>query len=340
MKKPIVAAIAGLALLGAGAAGFRWATEWRWLQTTDDAYVEGDITQVAPKVAGHVVELAAEDNRAVRAGDVLARIDDRDYRARVEEARALVAAREAALRQLGERVAVQEAQIAQAGALISASRADLQRSRQDLERAQRLVREDYVSRQRFDTQAAETAKAEAGLAGSSAQHSAARRQLAVLVAERAVAAAQLEEAKARLASAEADLDATIIRAPADGVVGNRAVRAGQYVRPGQHLLAVVPLHSVWIDANFKETQLERIRPGQAVAVEVDAYPGAAVTGRVDSFAPASGAKFSLLPPENATGNFTKVVQRVPVRILLPADNPLAGLLRPGLSVTVHVDTRT
>ncbi len=340
MKKPALLAVAALGLLSAGVGGWRWTTEWRHWQTTDDAYVEGDITNMAPKVGAHVVQVAVADNQAVRAGDVLVRLDDRDFKARVAEARALVAARRAALAQLDDRVAVQHATLAQAGASIASAQADLQRSRADLERAQRLVREDFVSRQRFDTQAAEAAKAAASLTGSNAQALAAKRQLAVLEAERDITQAQLEQAQAQLALAEADLDATVIRAPVSGVIGNRVVREGMYVRTGQHLLSVVPLANVWVDANYKETQIGAMHPGARAEIEVDAFPGVTVIGTVTGFSPASGAKFSLLPPENATGNFTKVVQRLPVRIELPADNPLAGRLRPGLSVITRVDTRT
>ncbi|MGE5516515.1 MAG: HlyD family secretion protein [Bacteroidota bacterium] len=340
MKKPVLVAVATIALLAAGAGGWRWATEWRHWQTTDDAYVEGDITNMAPKVSGHVVKVAVGDNQAVKAGDILVRIDDRDFTAKVAEARALVAARKAALAQLDDRVAVQQAAMAQAGAGIASAQADLLRSRADLARTQRLVRDDYVSRQRFDTQAADAAKAEASVKGSSAQALGAKRQIGVLEAERDITRAQVEQAEAQLALAEADLDATIIRAPVDGVIGNRVVREGMYVRTGQQLLSVVPLATVWIDANYKETQIGRMHPGAHAEIEVDAFPGVVVIGTVTGFSPASGAKFSLLPPENATGNFTKVVQRLPVRIALPADNPLAGQLRPGLSVTTRIDTRT
>ena len=340
MKKPVLLAVASVALIAVGGTGVRWATEWRHVETTDDAYVEGDITNMAPKVSGHVVEVAVTDNQAVKAGDVLVRIDDRDFRARVAEARAIVAARKASAAQLDDKVAVQQALLTQAGAGIASAQADLRRSRADLERTQRLVKEDYVSRQRYDAQAAEAAKAEAGVKGSSAQAVGAKRQLAVLEAERDIAEAQLAQAEAQLSLAESDLDATIIRAPADGVIGNRVAREGMYVRTGQHLLSVVPLARVWVDANYKETQIGSIHPGAQARITVDAYPGIEVAGTVTGFSPASGAKFSLLPPENATGNFTKVVQRVPVRIQLPADNPLAGKLRPGLSVVAHIDTRT
>ena len=340
MKKPVLLGVAAVALVAAAFGAFRWATEWRHWQTTDDAYVEGDITNMAPKISAHVVEVAVGDNQSVKAGDVLVRLDDRDFRARVAEARALVTARNAALVQLDDKVAVQQATLTQAGASITAAQADLKRSRADLERTQRLVREDFVSRQRFDSQQAEATKAAASVTGSNAQALAARRQLAVLESDRDIAQAQLEQARAQLALAEADLEATEIRAPVDGVIGNRVVREGMYVRTGQHLLSVVPLATVWIDANYKETQIGRMHPGALAEIEVDAFPGVTLTGTVTGFSPASGAKFSLLPPENATGNFTKVVQRLPVRIELPADNPLLGRLRPGLSVVARIDTRT
>ncbi|MBX9634445.1 MAG: HlyD family secretion protein [Magnetospirillum sp.] len=340
MKKPILLGAAAFAVLAASATGWRWASEWRFMETTDDAYVEGDITNMAPKVSGHVVQVAVTDNQPVKAGDVLVRIDDRDFQARVAEARAVVAARKAAALQLDDKVAVQQAMLMQAGAGIASAQADLKRSRADLQRTERLVKDDYVSRQRFDSQAAEAAKAEASVKGTNAQAVGAKRQMAVLQADRDIADAQLEQARAQLTLAEADLDATIIRAPADGVVGNRVVREGMYARIGQHLLSVVPLSTVWIDANFKETQIGRMAPGARAEISVDAFPDTKIVGTVTGFAPASGAKFSLLPPENATGNFTKIVQRLPVRIQLPPDTPLAGRLRPGLSVTVHVDTRT
>lgn len=339
MKKPAALALALLAATAGSWAAYRWVAEWRWIESTDDAYVEGDITPIQPKVPGHIVQLNVGDNSPVAKGDILIRIDDRDYRARVEEARAALMAKQASLVQLDQKIAVQETVIAQSGASVASARAEVARARADHERTARLVREDFVSRQRFDLTQADAAKAEAGLAGSGAQAQGARRQLAVLMSERAVAQAEVERAKAALDLAEIDLEATVIRAPVDGMVGNRAVRDGQYVRTGQNLLSVVPLATVWVDANFKETQLSQIRPGQKATIAVDAFGGREIEGRVDSFAPASGARFSLLPPENATGNFTKVVQRVPVRIRLAEGNPLAGQLRPGLSVAAHIDTR-
>jgi membrane fusion protein (multidrug efflux system) len=339
MKKSIAIAAAIIVAAAAGWSALRWSQDWRWMESTDDAYVDGAITTISPKVAGHVVEMVARDNRPVAKGDVLLRIDERDYRARVEEATGQVKARLAQLIQIDDKTAVQDSVIAQSGAGISAARAEMVRAKADFERSRRLVREDYVSRQRYDVSQADAARAEAGLTGSGAGLQAARRQLSVLASERNVAMAQLEQARATLIVAETELEATTIRAPLDGVIGNRAVRDGQYVRPGQMLLAVVPLHAVWIDANFKETQIGRMKPGNRVEIKVDAFPGVVIGGTVDSFAPASGAKFSLLPAENATGNFTKVVQRIPVRIRVDQDTPLDGQLRPGLWVVVKVDTR-
>lgn len=339
MAKNILRPLAVIAALGFGFAGWRWATEWRFVESTDDAYVEGDITSLSPKVAAHVTQVAVTDNQPVKAGDVLVRLDERDYRTALAEAKAVAAARNAALLQLEDRLAVQTAAISQAAAGISAARADVARSKADLDRARKLVQEEFLSRQRFDSQSAEAAKATATLQGSAALADGARRQMAVLESERQVARAQLDQALARVDQAQLDLDSTIIRAPVDGVIGNRTVREGQYARPGQHLLSVVPLASVWVDANFKETQIGRMVPGTPVSVHVDAYPDVTIQGRLGGFSPASGAKFSLLPPENATGNFTKVVQRIPVRVTLPADHALVGKLYPGLSVMVRVDTR-
>ncbi len=339
MKKIILLGLVALVLCGVTIAGWRWATEWRFVETTDDAYVDGDITTMAPKISGYVIDVAVADNQPVKAGDVLIRIDDRDYRAKVADAKATLQARQASLAQLEDRIAVQRATIEQASAGISSARADVVRASADLQRARHLVRDDFTSRQTLDTRAADAAKAQASLSGSNAQAVVTRRQMAVLEAERSISEAQVKQAQAQLDLAQSDLDATIIRAPVDGVIGNRAARVGLYVRPGQLLLAVVPLATVWIDANFKETQIGAMAIGHTARIQVDAFPGVELTGRVTGFSPASGAKFSLLPPENATGNFTKVVQRLPVRIVLPADNPLAGRLSPGLSVVVHVDLR-
>src|SRR5690349_9825469 len=202
-----------------------------------------------------------------------------------------------------------------------------------------MITNDFASRQRFEQAEADARKAEAALAKSRAAFAAEQNQLAVQQSQQREEEAKLQQARANLWLAKNDLDNTVIRAPISGVAGNRAGQVGQYVKPGTQLLSLVPLSRLYVTANFKETQLTYMRPGQIADVSVDAYPAQTLQGRVESFAPGSGAQFSLLPPDNATGNFTKIVQRVPVRIALPASNPLAGLLRPGLSVTVTVDTR-
>lgn len=336
-RLPLIAGLITIAL--AIILGAMWALDWRYWQTTDDAYIEGDITNLSAKITAHVIEVAVADNQDVKAGDLLARLDPRDFEAAVAEATALVAARQAQLVQIQQRVAVQYATLEAARAGTAAAQADVRRALADLERTQRLVQEDFVSRQRFDAHAADAAKAKAGVSSTSAQVSAAELQLQVLDSERAIVNAQVDQARAQLDLAKSNLDATFIRAPQDGRIGNRAVRVGQLARAGSHLMSLVPLHNIWVDANFKETQLTHMQPGNRVEITIDAFPDVVLTGKVTGFSPASGSKFSLLPPENATGNFTKVVQRVPVRIALDPDHALSGKLLPGLSVIAKVDIR-
>jgi membrane fusion protein (multidrug efflux system) len=338
-RKVLLSIGLGVAVLAAGAGGWYWWTHGRFVETTDNAYVESDIAAISPKIAGYIQRLNVADNQQVRAGDVLAAIDDRDFVARVVEAKAAVAGAAAAIASTDRRIELQAALIDQAAAAVESAEAERARARPEYERYKKMVATNIVAKSDFDRTAADLRKAEAELTRAKAELTAQRGQLVVLQAERQEALAKLEQGKATLAVAEIDLDNTVIRAPVGGVVGNKAVELGQYVRAGQQIVALVPLPSVHVVANFKETQLERMRPGQRVAISVDAYPGVTLEGSVESFAPASGAVFSLLPPENATGNFTKIVQRVPVRIVVPDDNPLAGLLRPGLSVEVSIDTR-
>jgi len=229
--------------------------------------------------------------------------------------------------------------IDQAAATVQSTEADLNRAQLDYKRYTSLVTSDFASRQRFETAQADSRKAEAALGKARAALVAEQSQLAVLKSQKREEEARLVQARAGRQLAKNDLDNTVIRAPVAGIAGNRAGRVGQYVKPGTQLLSLVPLPYVYVTANFKETQLTHMRPGQSAEISVDAYPDQPLTGRIESFAPASGAQFSLLPPDNATGNFTKIVQRVPVRIALPVEGPLARLLRPGLSVSVTVDTR-
>jgi membrane fusion protein (multidrug efflux system) len=250
-----------------------------------------------------------------------------------------VAIEEASVASYDARLALQQSMIDQASATLAYAEVDLDREQQDYKRYSTLMTSDFASRQRFEQAQADARKGEAGVARSRAALAAEQNQLAVLRSQREEEQARLQQAKANLQLAENDLDNTVIRAPVSGTAGNRAGQVGQYVKAGTQLLSLVPLRHVYVTANFKETQLAHIRPGQLAGVSVDAYPDITLEGRIESFAPGSGAQFSLLPPDNATGNFTKIVQRVPTRIALPASGPLTGLLRPGLSLTVTVDTR-
>ena len=340
MRNIVLILLLAVVLIVGAAGGWYWFTEWRWLQSTDDAYVQSDITVISPKVEGYIREVRVEDNQAVEAGQVLIVVDDRDFAAKLAHAEASVATEEAIVATYQSKLSLQRAMIEQAGATVQSAEADLNRAQLDYRRYAALVTTDFASRQRYETAQADSRKAEAALGKANAAYAAEQTQLAVLGSQAKEEEARLAQARANLQLAKNDLDNTVIRAPVAGIAGNRASRVGQYVKPGTQLMSLVPLPYVYIIANFKETQLTRMRPGQSAEIAVDAYPDQPLKGRIESFAPASGAQFSLLPPDNATGNFTKIVQRVPVRIALPAEGPLTRLLRPGLSVTVTVDTRS
>jgi membrane fusion protein (multidrug efflux system) len=337
--RPLAITALVLAALGAaGAYAHRWWVQGRFVQGTDDAYVGGDVTAIAPHVAGFVVELPVADNQRVKAGQLLARLDPRDFRVVVDHARAAVAAREAALAGLRAQQARQDAMIRQQVAELAARSAQSTFTVQESDRYRILAQTSAGSRQDAQRSLALDRQAQAAVASARAGLEAARQAQAVLDAQSIQAQAEQAQAAADLRAAELNLGYTEIRAPVDGVVGNRAAQLGGYVAAGGYLLSVVPADGLWVDANFKEDQLARMRPGQVARVLADAAPGRAFAGRVLSLAPGTGAIFSVIPPENATGNFTRIVQRVPVRIGLdPADARL-GALRPGLSVTVSVDT--
>lgn len=338
MKKKILrGAILAVVAAGAVAGGMHW-YDHRFEQSTDNAYVHGDLTAIAPKISGYVSEVLVSNNVVVKAGDVLVRLDDRDYRARLEQANAAVKAAEAALQVIDRQVEAQRASIAEARAGIDTWKAERARAGRELGRTSSLVHNDFASRQSLDTARADSDKADAGMKQAEAKVQSAESQVAVLQANRTASEASLAQARAARDLAQLDLEHTVITAPRDGVIGNSAVRLGEYVAPGSQMMVVVPLQGLWVEANYKETQITRMQVGQPVRLVVDAFPDQPLTASVSSLSPASGAQFSLLPPENATGNFTKIVQRVPVRINIPDDSPLAGRLRPGLSVVVDVDT--
>ncbi|MFV3371421.1 HlyD family secretion protein [Pseudomonas sp. NY15435] len=338
-RKGLKLAVAATAILGAGAYAGHWWLDGRFLEKTDDAYVGGDVTVISPRVAGYIAELKVSDNQLVRAGDLLARIDDRDYRAALAKAEGAVHAEEAALTNVDAQASLQDALIRQSQAEIDATAAEEVRTRDDQHRYATLVRTNAVSVEAAQRADASFKSARANSDKARASLLAARRQLDVIQSQRQQAEAALEQAVAARDLARLDLSYTELRAPVDGYIGNRRARVGSYVAAGTQLLAVVPAQGLWVDANFKEDQLARMQPGQAVTIEADILPGKVFHGHLDSLAPATGAQFSILPPENATGNFTKIVQRVPVRVHLDDADGRLGNLRPGLSVLVEVDTR-
>ncbi|MFO1037014.1 MAG: HlyD family secretion protein [Geminicoccaceae bacterium] len=339
MAKRAAVPLAVLLLCGGAGAGWYWWTELRFLERTDNAYVRGDLAIVSPRITGHVVSVDVDTNTPVKKGDVLLRIDDRDFRARVDEAEAALAAKTALVESTHSELEMQATRIAEAEATLASAKANAARARSDLDRYVQLADKRNASRQQLESAQAEAEATKAAVDAAAASLEAARDQVGVLRARQASAEAEKGMAGAVLERAKIDLDYTTIQAPIDGVVGNKAVQVGDYLKPGQQLMAVVPMDALYIEANFKETQIARMRSGAKVQLKLDAYPDQPLEGTIESFAPASGSTFSLLPPENASGNFTKIVQRVPVRIALPRDNPLNGRLRPGLSVVVTADTR-
>jgi membrane fusion protein (multidrug efflux system) len=320
--------------------GHHWWTVGRFIESTDDAYVGGDITVIAPKVSGFIARVAVADNQTVHAGDVLVKLDDRDYVAALARAVAAVAAQQAALANLVATRHLQEAVIAQAQAGIAAADAEIERSKEDQARYRRLQQSSAVSLQESQKADADYKDAIASGARARAAVSASQRQLDVIDSQSQQAQAALAQANADREVAELNLSYTELRAPMDGTVGNRSARPGSYATIGAQLMSLVPARGLWVDANFKESQLARMHAGQPVLVEADVVPGQVFHGRVASLAPATGAVFSVLPAENATGNFTKIVQRVPVRVLLDGDASALGQLRPGLSVVAKVDMRS
>ena len=339
MRKKLLMLLPVVLLLAGAYGGLQWWRVWRFQQSTDDAYVESDISLISPKIEGYIKQVGVGDNQHVKAGQTLFVIDDSDFAAKVTQAQAAVDAEVASVATFETRHDEQVAMINQASAGVESAKAEVERANLDQKRYISLVASDVATKQRYETAEADATKASANLLQAQAALEAAKQQLAVLDAQKHEEQAKRDQARAALRLAQNDLDNTVIRAPVDGVIGNRAGQIGQYVKPGTQLASLVPLPHVYITANFKETQLTLMRPGQPVEISVDAYPDRVIEGKVESFAPASGAEFSLLPPDNATGNFTKIVQRVPVRIAVPVDGPLSSLLRPGLSVVVNVDTR-
>ncbi|MBV8535750.1 MAG: HlyD family secretion protein [Alphaproteobacteria bacterium] len=338
IKRAALALAVTLGVAGAADLGYDYLTTGRYLVSTDDAYVKADSTIIAPKVSGYVSEVLVADNEKVKAGQPLARIDDRDFRAALRQAQADVAASEAAVKNLNAQIELQAPLIAQQAAEVDAAEANLNFAQQERARYDELMKSGSGTVQRAQQTDAALRAQSAQLRQSKEGLLAASKRIDVLTTQRDQAAAQFDHARAVEAQAALNLSYTEITAPVDGTVGARALRVGQFVQAGTQLMAVVPLDQVYVVANFKETQLTHVRGGEPVEIEVDGFRGTRLKGHVDSLSPASGLEFALLPPDNATGNFTKIVQRVPVKIVLD-DSRLTGLLRPGMSVEPTVNTK-
>jgi membrane fusion protein (multidrug efflux system) len=338
-RKFIVMGLGAALLAGTAWYGFNYITAGRYMVSTDDAYVKADATTLAAKVAGYVSSIEVNDNTYVHTGDVIARIDDGDYKLAAAAARDKMATQRATVERIGRQISAQQAQVEQTKAQFASAQAQATRAQSELERQQTLAGKEFASKQTLEQAQSNRDQTAAAVLGAQAAIDQAAANVDVLKAQQQEASRTLDELQTTLAKAERDLSFTLIRAPVDGVIGNRAVRTGDFVQTGQRLASVVPLDEVYIDANFKETQVSRLQPGQPVAVDVDAVPGHEITGEVLSVSPASGSTFSLLPPDNATGNFTKIVQRIAVRIQVPADVAARRQLRPGMSVVVNVNTK-
>ncbi|CAM2165486.1 membrane fusion protein, multidrug efflux system [Paraburkholderia sacchari] len=339
-KRIVLVGLGLVALVAAAAWGGHWWLVGRFIESTDDAYLKADSVTIAPKVNGYVTDVYVADNQAVKAGDPLVKLDARQYQVALDQANATVDARNADIQHAEAQLAQQHANIAQTQAQQEVARVNLRHAQDQVARYAPLTAIGAETADRLAELKSQRDQAQAKLAADTAAVEAARSQIAALTAQIAQARAQLEAARANAAQGQLDLDNTVVKSALAGRVGDRTVRVGQYVQPGTRMLTVVPVQQTYLTANFKETQIGRMRVGQPVEMRVDALPGHTLHGVVDSFSPGTGAQFALLPPENATGNFTKIVQRVPVRIRVDTGPETRRVLLPGMSVTVDVDTRS
>ena len=337
-RKLVLMGVVALLALAAASYAVYYVLVGRFYISTDDAYVRANNTTLGARVSGHIAAILPGDNVVVRAGEVIFRIDDGDYRIAVDAARTKIATQQATIDRIGRQVAAMESAAEQSKAQLASAEASLKRAGLDFERQQALSTKGFASRATFEVSEAGRDQGVAAVKSAQAAYDAARDNVEVTKAQQNEARAQLVELQSSLAKAQRDLDFTSVRAPVDGTFSNRIVNTGDFIQAGQRLGNLVPLNSVFIDANFKETQLKRIRPGQPVTISVDAYGHRKFAGIVDSISPAAGSVFTLLPPDNATGNFTKIVQRLPVRVRVPKDVAKQNLLRAGMSVYVTVDT--
>jgi membrane fusion protein (multidrug efflux system) len=339
VRQILIGLAALLVLAGASDYGHYYWITGRYLVSTDDATMAAHSVAISPKISGYIADVAVDDNETVHAGQVLARIDDRDYRTALAAAQANVAAAQAGIQHLEQQIDQQQLTVAATVAAVTADQAALVFSRQQLTRYSGLAHIGAGTVQESQQWQADITEKEAVLSRDTDQVGVAKKQIDVLDAALAQAKAMLALRQAALHQAELNLSYTTITAPMDGTVGNRTLRLGEYVQAGTELMEIVPLSAVYVTANYKETQLTDVRPGQPVVISVDTFPGVPVHGVVNSIAPASGEEFALLPPDNATGNYTKIVQRIPVKITIDPRDKLFGRLRPGMSVEPTINTK-
>lgn len=339
-RRYVLITAACIALLGAGIYGRHWFVTGRFIESTDNAYLRADQVSMAPRVSGQVAEIYVSDNQDVKAGQPLVKIDPRRYQMAERQDEAMLSARNADLAKSQADLHQQDLMIVEAQADLENAEANADLAHKEFDRTSPLAARGIQTQQQVDEKRSLLDQAQSTVRLKKAVLDAARQQVTSLKAEVEQAEAQLSAAKESVDQAQIDLDETVLRSPIDGRVGDRTVQLGQFAQPGTLLLTIVPVDSIYLVANFKETQIARMRAGQIATVSVDAYPDLTITGTVDSFAPGTGSQFALLPPENATGNFTKIVQRVPVRIRLDLGSQNSNVLVPGLSIDVAVDTRS
>ena len=339
-RRTVLLSLGAVALVIGAVWGIRWWTVGRFIESTDDAYLQADSVTIAPKVSGYVAEVFVTDNQAVSAGEPLVRLDSRQYQAILEQARATIAARRADIERGAAELLQQQANIAQARAQLQGARSSEAHAQEEVKRYEPLVATGAETNEKLADLRNSLNQAQSTVAADAAALQSAERQPATTQAQIDQARAQLDAAEANTRQAQLDEQDTLVRSTLAGRVGDRTVRVGQYAQPGTRLMTIVPVQDVYLVANFKETQIGLMRAGQPATIHVDALPGTDLHGTVVSFSPGTGSQFALLPPQNATGNFTKIVQRVPVRIHIDAGDETHSVLVPGLSVTVRVDTRS
>jgi membrane fusion protein (multidrug efflux system) len=315
-----------------------WFIIGRFIESTDNAYVKSDMVQISPKIAGYISEVKVLQNQEVKAGDVLVVIDKQDFAPKVAEAEADLSLQQATIEKFKKQIEMQEDVIDKSKSAIEFAKADLSKTEKEFKRSKALLKEGVISKEKFEAAEADYIKAKSNYDQAKSFYKSNLRQNEVYNAGLKEQKEKVKEGSAKLELANNDLENIYIKSPADGFVGNKSAQVGAYVRPATPLLTIIPKGSTYIEANFKETQLKRMKVGQKVRIEIDAIPGHEFKGTIQSFSPGSGAIFSLLPPENATGNFSKIVQRIPVKITIDADE-FSEKIIPGLSAVIKINTK-